>query len=255
MQMDFCAPGGYLEALGISIEPTRAVIPRIQSLLGAFRSAGYRVYHTREGHRPDLSTLSGRELLRSRNNPSGKGIGDEGPLGRLLVRGEKGHDIIPELAPLPSEPIIDKPGRSAFQHTDFKLLLDNAGIRNLVICGVTTDVCVSSTMRDGSMYSISRNTHNKATFCCTIAVIISLQANCKQTIWVSIVFLCQMLPPLPRNLCTRPRWQAFAVRVGSLGPSLPPRKYWLHFEGVSLTILREFTWYNSKRIMTARSGL
>ncbi|KAH8881494.1 isochorismatase family protein [Thozetella sp. PMI_491] len=150
MQVDFCAPGGYLDFQGIPIDGTRAVIPQIQSLLAAFRRAGFPVYHTREGHRPDLSTLSSRELLRSRNNPSGKGIGDEGPLGRLLVRGEKGHDIIPELAPLPTEPIVDKPGRSAFQHTDFKLLLDNRGIKNLVICGVTTDVCVSSTMRDGN---------------------------------------------------------------------------------------------------------
>lgn len=150
MQMDFCSPGGYLEAQGISITPTRAVIAQIQLLLAAFREAGYPVYHTREGHRPDLSTLSSRELLRSRNNPTSKGIGDPGPLGRLLVRGEKGHEIIPELEPLPSEPVIDKPGRSAFQHTDFKLLLDNRGIKNLVICGVTTDVCVTSTMRDAS---------------------------------------------------------------------------------------------------------
>lgn len=88
--------------------------------------------------------------MRSRNNPSGRGIGDPGPLGRLLVRGEPGHEIIPELAPLTTEPVIDKPGRSAFQHTDFKLLLDVRGIRNLVICGVTTDVCVSSTMRDAN---------------------------------------------------------------------------------------------------------
>lgn len=152
MQVDFCAPGGYLDAQGLSIESTRAVIPHIQTLLSAFRKGGYAIYHTREGHRPDLSTLSSRELARSRNNASGKGIGDEGPLGRLLVRGEKGHDIIPELTPLGSEPIIDKPGRSAFQHTDLKLLLDNRGIRNIILCGVTTDVCVTSTMRDGSKF-------------------------------------------------------------------------------------------------------
>lgn len=151
MQVDFCSPGGYLDFQGISIKPMRAIIPEIQSLIATFRAAGCPIYHTREGHRPDLSTLSSRELWRSRNNPSGKGIGDEGPNGRLLVRGEKGHDIIPELTPLPSEPIIDKPGRSAFQHTDLKLLLDNRGIRNLVICGVTTDVCVTTTMRDASM--------------------------------------------------------------------------------------------------------
>ncbi|KAK9788053.1 putative Isochorismatase-like domain-containing protein [Seiridium cardinale] len=155
MQVDFCAPGGYLDHQGIPIDQSRAIIPAIRSLLDAFREARFPVYHTREGHRPDLSTLSSRELLRSRNNPSGKGIGDEGPLGRLLVRGEKGHAIIPELAPRPTEPVIDKPGRSAFQHTDFKLLLDNRGIKNLVICGVTTDVCVSSTMRDASNLTLS----------------------------------------------------------------------------------------------------
>lgn len=118
--------------------------------MDAFRAKGYPVFHTREGHRPDLSTLSRRELHRSRNNPSGLGIGDQGPMGRLLIRGERGHDIIPELYPLSIENIIDKPGRSAFQHTDFKLMLDIAGVKNLVLCGVTTDVCVTSTMRDAN---------------------------------------------------------------------------------------------------------
>lgn len=148
--LSVCSPGGYAAHQGIPIEPVLSIIPRIQALLAAFRQAGYQVYHTREGHRPDLSTLSHRELMRSRNNPSRLGIGDLGPLGRLLVRGEPGHDIIPELAPLDKEPVIDKPGRSAFLHTDLKLLLDVRGIRNLVICGVTTDVCVSSTMRDAN---------------------------------------------------------------------------------------------------------
>lgn len=139
-----------MEHQGYSIQPARDIIPHIQSLLTHFRASGFAIYHTREGHRTDLSTLSGRELLRSRNNPSGLGIGDIGPNGRLLVRGEKGHEIIPELAPLDSEPVIDKPGRSAFANTDFKLLLDNRGIKNLIICGVTTDVCVSTTMRDAN---------------------------------------------------------------------------------------------------------
>lgn len=102
------------------------------------------------GHRPDLSTLSPRELARSRQNPSGLGIGDPGPLGRLLVRGEPGHATIPELSPLASEPIIDKPGRGAFAHTDFELLLRLRGIKNLVTAGVTTDVCVHSTMREAN---------------------------------------------------------------------------------------------------------
>jgi len=150
MQMDFCAPEGYLVYQGYDIDPVRAVIPRLQHLLGVFRAHGFPIYYTREGHRPDLSTLSIRELNRSRNNESGLGIGDPGPLGRLLVRDEKGHDIIPELYPLPNENIIDKPGRSAFQHTDFGLLLNLKGIKNLIICGVTTDVCVSSTMREAN---------------------------------------------------------------------------------------------------------
>jgi nicotinamidase-related amidase len=96
---------------GCDISAAREIIPRLQKLLDAFRRAGFSIYHTREGHRPDLSTLSSRELARSRNNESGLGIGDIGPLGRLLVRGEKGHAIIPELEPLDGENIIDKPGR------------------------------------------------------------------------------------------------------------------------------------------------
>jgi len=94
--------------------------------------------------------LSSRERTRSKDNPSGLGIGDSGPLGRLLVRGELGHDIVSELYPRANEPVIDKPGRSAFAHTDFELLLRIRGIKNLVICGVTTDVCVSSTMREAN---------------------------------------------------------------------------------------------------------
>jgi len=108
------------------------------------------VYFTREGHRPDLSTLSAREHLRSRNNETGRGIGDRGPKGRLLVRGEEGWKIIPELGPIKEEHCIDKPGRSAFQHTEFQLMLSIKGIKNLVICGVTTDVCVFSTMREAN---------------------------------------------------------------------------------------------------------
>ena len=102
------------------------------------------------GHRPDLSTLSSRENFRSHNNSTGFGIGSQGPLGRLLIRGEDGHDIVEELYPLPNEPVIDKPGRGAFAHTDFDLLLRNKGIKNLVIAGVTTDVCVSTTMREAN---------------------------------------------------------------------------------------------------------
>lgn len=102
------------------------------------------------GHRPDLSTLSSRESYRSRNNATGLGIGSPGPMGRLLIRGEMGHDIVDELYPLPGEPVIDKPGRGAFAHTDFELILRNKGVKNLVIAGVTTDVCVSTTMREAN---------------------------------------------------------------------------------------------------------
>ncbi len=118
-----------------------------------FRDRGFKIYWTREGHRPDLSTLSSRERLRSKNNESGKGIGDDGPLGRLLVRGEEGHEIVDQLKPNEIEAkcaVIDKPGRSAFQHTDFGLLLKVGGIKNLVLVGVTTDVCVHSTMREAN---------------------------------------------------------------------------------------------------------
>ncbi|GBE80164.1 Isochorismatase hydrolase [Sparassis crispa] len=129
---------------------TRAIIPTIASLLETFRVHGFPIFHTREGHRADLSTLSLRELGRSRNNPSGLGIGDVGPLGRLLIRGERGHDIVDELYPRPGEPVVDKPGKSAFAYTDFELLLKVRCVKNLVVCGVTTDVCVSSMMREAN---------------------------------------------------------------------------------------------------------
>ncbi|KAL7271066.1 hypothetical protein RUND412_006197 [Rhizina undulata] len=150
MQNDFCSPGGYLDHQGYPLVPSRAPIPHIASLLTAFRTYSFPIFFTREGHRADLSDLTPRELFRSRNNPSGLGIGDPGPMGRLLIRGEKGHDIIPELYPIPGEPIVDKPGRSAFTYTDFELLLKVKGVKNLVICGVTTDVCVATTMREAS---------------------------------------------------------------------------------------------------------
>ncbi|OCT46289.1 Peroxyureidoacrylate/ureidoacrylate amidohydrolase RutB [Cladophialophora carrionii] len=150
MQRDFCEIGGYFDCQGCGVEDARNLIPTIQALLSAARRAGFPVFFTREGHRPDLSTLSSRERFRSRKNPRQLGIGDRGPLGRFLVRGEPGHDVIPELEPRPDEVIIDKPGRGAFAHTDFELLLKMRGIRNLVLCGVTTDVCVSTTMREAN---------------------------------------------------------------------------------------------------------
>ncbi|KAK8155932.1 isochorismatase, partial [Phyllosticta citrichinensis] len=151
MQNDFCTAGGYIEALGYSADPARAIIPNIKRLLDAFRKAGWQVYHTREGHRPDLSTLWSRTAFRAGNNPGGATIGQPSPLGgRLLVRGGKSHDIVDELYPIAGEPVVDKPGQGAFAHTDFELLLRNRGIKNLVLTGVTTDICVSTTMREAS---------------------------------------------------------------------------------------------------------
>src|SRR5271170_8019388 len=134
--------------LMIDVTPLRKPIPTIQKLLAEFRRLNWQVYHTREGHRPDLSTLPPRDHYRSRNNPQKIGIGDLGPLGRLLVRGEKCNDIIPELYPLPDEPIIDKCTKGAFAYTDFELLLKNRGITNLMFVGVCTDICVHTTMRE-----------------------------------------------------------------------------------------------------------
>jgi nicotinamidase-related amidase len=145
-----CEEGGYLSHQGYDISSTRQIIPAIQALLSAVRSSGLPIFHTREGHRADLSDLPTRELLRSRNNASGIGIGDQGPLGRLLVRGEAGHDIIHEVYPRVGEPIVDKPGKGAFTNTDFDLLLRVKGVKNLIICGVTTDVCVHTTMREAN---------------------------------------------------------------------------------------------------------
>jgi nicotinamidase-related amidase len=148
MQRDFLSPGGYLSSQGYSLARFEPLIPRLATLLSAFRRAGFHVIHTREGHDKSLATLSSRESHRSRVN--GAEIGSQGPLGRLLVRGEEGHDIIPELRPLHSEIVIDKPGRGAFTHTELDMVLRAKGVRNLVVCGVTADACVSSTVREAS---------------------------------------------------------------------------------------------------------
>jgi nicotinamidase-related amidase len=147
MQRDFLEPAGFGEMLGNDVSQLRRTIEPNLRLLTAWRDAGLKVIHTREGHRPDLTDLPPAKKVRGRGE---KTIGDPGPMGRILVRGEAGHDIIPELYPLPSEPVIDKPGKGAFFATDLHAILQHLGIRKLIVTGVTTEVCVNTTVREAN---------------------------------------------------------------------------------------------------------
>ena len=147
MQRDFVDPGGFGEALGNDVSLLRKAIAPTKRVLDAARARGLLVIHTREGHRPDLADLPEAKKLRGRLKT---GIGDPGPMGRILVRGERGHDIIDELKPATGEPVVDKPGKGAFYATDLDSMLHNRGIRQLVVCGVTTEVCVNTTVREAN---------------------------------------------------------------------------------------------------------
>jgi len=147
MQRDFVMPGGFGEALGNDVTPLQATIAPTKRVLEAARKKGMLVIHTREGHRPDLTDCPPTKLVRGRGKTR---IGDAGPMGRILVRGEVGHDIVPELVPARGEPVIDKPGKGAFYATDLELILRDRGIKTLIVCGVTTEVCVHTSVREAN---------------------------------------------------------------------------------------------------------
>jgi nicotinamidase-related amidase len=147
MQRDFLEPGGFGESLGNDISKLARVVPPLKTLLDSARHCGLTIIHTREGHRPNLADAPPAKLARGKK---GQNIGDHGPMGRILVRGEPGHDIVPELYPLSGEPVIDKPGKGAFYATDLAAILHHGQIETLIVTGVTTEVCVHTTVREAN---------------------------------------------------------------------------------------------------------
>jgi nicotinamidase-related amidase len=147
MQRDFIEPGGFGAMLGNDISQLDRTIAPLKKLIAAARKAGLLVMHTREGHKPDLSDLHEAKRIRGRGETT---IGDVGPMGRILIIGEPGHDIIPDLYPIAGEPVIDKPGKGAFYATELQDLIDEHGLTQLIVCGVTTEVCVHTTVREAN---------------------------------------------------------------------------------------------------------
>jgi biuret amidohydrolase len=147
MQRDFLQPGGFGETLGNDVSLLNAAVAPCKALLEGARARKMLIIHTREGHRPDM--LDCPPAKHERGAPS-KRIGDPGPMGRILIRGEAGHDLIPELYPRPGEPVIDKPGKGSFYATDLHSILEHRRIENLIVCGVTTEVCVHTTVREAN---------------------------------------------------------------------------------------------------------